>query len=304
MGLLDGKVVLVTGGGRGVGRAVALDAAKAGARVVVNDLGGSVGGEGEDAAPAETVAKEIRAAGGQAAANTDSVAEPKGAQAMVQTALDSFGRIDAVVNVAGILRDAMFHKMSEAEWRAVIDVHLNGCYHVSRAAIEHMRGQSSGAFVHFTSTSGLNGNIGQANYAAAKMGIVGLSRVIALEGQRYNIRSNALAPFAWTRMIEQIPVTSQEMAESFARFRERATPAHIAPVVSYLISDAAKEISGQVFGVRGNEIYLLSQPRPIRTLHKDGGWSHADLAATVAPQLKHHLVDMVGTGEYYSWDPL
>lgn len=304
MGILDGRVALVTGGGRGIGREVALDLARAGARVMVNDLGGGIDGAGGDAGPAEQVAAEIRKAGGEAAANADSVADPAGAVRMVAETVDAFGRIDAVVNIAGILRDAMFHKMAPAQWQAVIDVHLNGSYHVSRAAVERFRAQESGAFVHFTSTSGLNGNIGQANYAAAKMGIVGLSRVIAQEGRRYHVRSNALAPFAWTRMIEQIPVQSDEMAQAFEKFRKGATAAQIAPVVTYLLSDAAAEITGQVFGVRGNEIYLMSQPRPVRSLHKGDGWTHEALAATVAPALRHHLVELDDTGEYYNWDPL
>ena len=304
MGILDGKVVLVTGAGRGIGREVAHDAARAGAKVVVNDLGGTLDGDGEDSSPAGQVAAEIEAAGGAAVANTESVADPDGAGRMVQAAIDGFGRIDAVVNVAGILRDAMFHKMDPEQWRAVIDVHLNGTYWVSRAAVEHFRAQESGAFVHFTSTSGLVGAIGQANYGAAKMGIMGLSRIIAMEGARYGIRSNAVAPFAWTRMIESIPVQSEEMAQSFEKFRTGATAQQIAPVVNYLISDAAGEISGNVFGVRGNEIYLMSQPRPIRTLHNGAGWSHEALAETVYPALKHDLYGLEGTGEYYAWDPI
>ena len=304
MGIMEGKVALVTGAGRGIGREVALSLVSEGAKVVVNDLGGSLEGDGTDTGPAGEVVKEIEQAGGAAAANTDSVSDPDGAERMVETALDSFGRIDAVVNIAGILRDAMLHKMTHEEWSAVIDVHLNGSYYVSRAAMPHMREQAGGGFVHFTSTSGLNGNIGQANYAAAKMGIVGLSRVIAQEGARYSIRSNCVAPFAWTRMIESIPVQSDAQAEAFRKMRERATPAHIAPVVTYLVSEAATEVTGQVFGVRANEIYLMSQPRPIRTLHKSDGWQPSDLAETLAPALKHDLLPLDDTGEYYSWDPI
>ncbi len=189
MGLMDGKVALVTGAGRGIGRAVAMSLAQAGAQVVVNDFGGDLHGEATEQTPAQEVVAEIEGLGGQAVANGGNVASAEDAAGMVQTAIDSFGKIDAVVNVAGILRDAYFHKMAPEQWKAVIDVHLNGTYNVARAAMEHFRAQESGSFVHFTSTSGLVGNTGQANYAAAKMGIVGLSRVIAMEGARFNVRS-------------------------------------------------------------------------------------------------------------------
>ena len=304
MGVMDGKVALVTGSGRGIGREIALAIAGAGGRIVVNDLGAGVHGETMEEDPATQVVAEVKALGSDAVANHDSVADPDGAKRMVAQALDSFGRIDAVVNVAGILRDAMLHKMEQDEWQAVIDVHLTGCYNVSRAAIEHMRAQSSGAFVHFTSTSGLNGNIGQANYAAAKMGILGLSRVIAQEGARNNIRSNALAPFAWTRMIEQIPIQSEEMAQAFDKMKRNETAAHIAPVVTYLVSDAAAGVTGQVFGVRGNEIYLMSQPRPVRTIHKSDGWTPEDLSATLEPSFRHSFVELDTTGQYFAWDAI
>ena len=204
MGIMDGKVALVTGGGRGIGRSVSMNLAAAGAKVVVNDVGGDLYGGPTDETPADDVVAEIKAAGGEAVANQGSVAETDGAASMVQAAIDSYGQIDAVVNVAGILRDAYFHKMTAEEWQAVIDVHLTGTFNVSRAAMDHFRPQKSGAFVHFTSTSGLVGNAGQANYAAAKLGIVALSRVIAMEGARANVRSNCVSPFAWTRMIEAI----------------------------------------------------------------------------------------------------
>jgi NAD(P)-dependent dehydrogenase (short-subunit alcohol dehydrogenase family) len=304
MGIMEGKSVLITGAGRGIGREVALDMAKAGAKVVVNDLGGGVEGENTGESPADKVVSEIRAMGGEAAANGDSVSDAKGAKAMVDCAVDNFGRIDAVVNVAGILRDRMFHKMDEADWRAVIDVHLTGSWLVSRAAVDHMKPQGSGAFVHFTSTSGLHGSVGQINYGAAKMGIAGMSKIIAMEGARYGVRSNCMAPFAWTRMIESIPITSDEMAESFRKFKENATAAHIAPVVTYLCSDAAKDVTANIFGVRGNEIYLFSQPRPIKTIHKGDGWTHEALASHFEPSFRKELLDLDGTAEYFSWDPI
>ncbi|MFP6774490.1 MAG: SDR family NAD(P)-dependent oxidoreductase [Alphaproteobacteria bacterium] len=304
MGLMDGKVALITGSGRGIGRAVAMSLAAAGAKVVVNDFGGDLHGEATEQTPAGEVVAEIKSLGGEAVANGGNVASADDAGQMVQDAVDAFGGIDAVVNVAGILRDSYFHKMAPEQWKAVIDVHLNGTYNVSRAAMEHFRAQESGSYVHFTSTSGLVGNAGQANYAAAKMGIVGLSRVIAMEGARFNVRSNCISPFAWTRMIEAIPVTSDDMAEAFDKFRRNASAEQIAPVAIYLVSAAAKDVTGNIFGVRGNEIYLLSQPRPIRTLHKGDGWTAEDLAQTLEPALRHDLYGLESSDGYYAWDPI
>ncbi|MDE0726784.1 MAG: SDR family oxidoreductase [Alphaproteobacteria bacterium] len=304
MGLMDGKVALVTGAGRGIGRAVAMSLSAAGAKVVVNDFGGDLHGEATEQTPAQEVVAEIKSTGGEAVANGGNVASADDAGAMVQAAVDAFGGINAVVNIAGILRDSYFHKMAPEQWKAVIDVHLNGTYNVSRAAMEHFRAQESGAYVHFTSTSGLVGNAGQANYAAAKMGIVGLSRVIAMEGARFNVRSNCISPFAWTRMIEAIPVTSDDMAEAFDKFRRNASAEQIAPVATYLVSAAAKDVTGNIFGVRGNEIYLMSQPRPIRTLHKGDGWTPEDLAQTLEPALRHDLYGLESSDGYYAWDPI
>jgi NAD(P)-dependent dehydrogenase (short-subunit alcohol dehydrogenase family) len=214
MGVLEGKVVLITGGGNGIGRECALIAAREGAKVVVNDLGGSLtGGDEGDAGPAEAVAQEICAAGGQAVSNSESVTNYAAVQGMVKQALDAFGGLHAVINPAGILRDGMFHKMSEADWDSVIAVHMRGTFNVCRATIELFREQQDGAYVLFTSTSGLLGNIGQANYGAAKMGIAGLSRIIAMEGAAKNVRSNVIAPVAWTRMTQSVPVKDEAAAE-------------------------------------------------------------------------------------------
>ena len=210
------------------------------------------------------VVDEIKTAGGEAIASTLSIAEPKNADEIVKAALDAFGRVDILVNNAGILRDVIFHKMSWSDWSDVLDVHLNGSFNMSRACAAHFREQNSGAYVHMTSTSALVGNFGQANYMAAKYGIVGLSRAIALDMQRFKVRSNCIAPFAWTRMIDSIPAQSEAEKRRVARFQEM-TPEKIAPLVVYLASDRAEGITGQIFGVRNNEVFLFDQPRPIRT---------------------------------------
>jgi len=303
MGVMDGKVALVTGAGRGVGRGVALDLANAGAAVVVNDLGVTLGGEAAEASPAQEVADEIIAAGGRVVANRDSVASWDGAQSMVRAAIDAFGRIDALVNNAGNLRDSLFHKMTEEEFDAVVAVHLKGGFNVSRAAAPYFKGQASGAYVHMTSTSGLIGNFGQANYAAAKLGIVGLSKSIALDMQRFNVRSNAVAPFAWTRMIDSIPADTPEQQRRVEGLK-KLVPEKIAPFVTALLSDAGAHVTGQIFGVRNNEIFLFSQPRPIRAAHTSDGWTAQSVAERVFPMFANDFYPLHRSGDVFAWDPV
>jgi NAD(P)-dependent dehydrogenase (short-subunit alcohol dehydrogenase family) len=301
--LLDGKVVVVTGAGRGIGREIALLAARQGTRVVVNDLGGAADGGGGDAGPAEQVVQEIRAAGGEAVASTDSVASAASAGRIVQQALDSFGRLDGIVNNAGILRDKIFHQMSVEDFELVIQVHLMGSFYMSHHAAKLFRKQESGAFVHFTSTSGLIGNFGQANYAAAKLGIVGLSKSIALDMQRFNVRSNSVSPFAWSRLIGTIPTETEAEKARVARMQAMG-PEKIAPLSVFLLSDAAKGVSGQIFAVRMNEIFLMSQSRPIRSVHRSEGWDMASLAAQGMPALRGSFVPLERSADVFCWDPI
>lgn len=231
MGALSGKVVLVTGGGNGIGRDCALIAAQEGAKVVVNDLGGSLKGEDEGSAgPAESVAQEIRAAGGEAVSNSDSVTDLDAVYGMVEQAKKEFGGLHAVINPAGILRDVMFHKMTEAEWDSVIAVHMRGSFNVARATIELFREQNDGAYMFFTSTSGLLGNIGQANYGAAKMALVGLMQTLAIEGEKYGVRVNCLAPTAATGMTQGV------LSEASL---ERLDPSFVSPGLLALVAEDA-----------------------------------------------------------------
>ncbi len=284
MGVLDGKVVLVTGGGNGIGRDAALIAAREGAKVLVNDLGGGErGGDVGSAGPAETVADEIRSAGGEAASNSDSVTDMRAVKGMFEQAMDTFGGLHAVINPAGILRDIMFHKMPDEDWDVVIDVHLRGSYNVCRATIEHFRNQQDGAYVLFTSTSGLIGNIGQSNYAAAKLGIMGLSRVIAMEGASKNVRSNIIAPVAFTRLIATIPIKDEAGAARMAQMRQTLRPDQPAKLAVALC--AAKDVSGQIFGARSEDLQLYSQPRPIETVTADDTWTVQGILENALPKM-------------------
>jgi NAD(P)-dependent dehydrogenase (short-subunit alcohol dehydrogenase family) len=303
MQMLEGRVAIVTGAGGGIGREMALALAGAGAKVVVNDIGASLAGEGADQGPAERVAGEIRARGGAAAANTDSVSTWASANRIVQAALDAFGRIDCVVNNAGILRDRLFHKMTVEDWEAVIQVHLMGSFYVSRAAATHFREQERGAYVHMTSTSGLIGNVGQANYAAAKLGLAALSKSIALDMRRFNVRSNCISPFAWSRMIASIPAETPEAKARVAKL-QRMEAGKIAPMAVFLASDAAKDVTGQIFAVRANEIFLMSQPRPVRSVHRAEGWTAETIAEQALPALAPSFAPLDVSADVFSWDPI
>jgi NAD(P)-dependent dehydrogenase (short-subunit alcohol dehydrogenase family) len=302
-GIVNGKVAIVTGGGRGIGRAIAELMAKEGARVVVCDIGASLTGSGNDAGPAQEAVAAIKKAGGEAIASTLSITEPKNAEEIVKAAINAFGRVDILVNNAGILRDVIFPKMSHSDWSDVIAVHLNGSFNMSRAVAAHFREQGAGSYIHMTSTSGLIGNFGQANYMAAKLGIMGLSRGIALDMARFGVRSNCIAPFAFTRMIESIPAQSEEEKRRVERLAQM-TPDKVAPLAVYLGSDKSDGVSGQIFAVRNNEIFLFNQPRPIRVMHRSDGWTPAAIAEQLKGAFGPSLTPLERSGDVFSWDPI
>jgi len=302
-GIVDGKVAIVTGAGRGIGRGIALLMAQEGARIVVCDIGASVEGEGSDATPAHDVVNAIKKAGGEAIASTLSISEPANGDKIVKAATDAFGRVDILVNNAGILRDRIFHRMSWTDWSDVINVHLHGSFIMSRACATVFREQNSGSYVHMTSTSGLVGNFGQANYAAAKMGIVGLSRGIALDMARFNVRSNCVSPFAWTRMVQTIPSETPEEKARVAR-ASQVTPEKVAPLVVYLASDSAAGITGQILSARHNEIYLFNANRPIRSLHRSDGWTPQKLAEQLKGAFATSFTPLERSQDVFSWDPV
>lgn len=301
--LMDGKVAVVTGAGGAIGGEIAKLMAAHGASVVANDLGGAVSGDGNDEKPARDVVDAINDAGGKAVPHFGSVAERKDAEDMIKTAVDAFGKVDVIVNNAGILRDVIFHKMNEPDWDMVIAVHLKGSFNVARSAAPYFREQGSGSYIHFTSTSGLIGNFGQANYAAAKLGIAGLSKSIALDMNRFGVRSNCISPFAWSRMIGTIPSDTPEQQARLAKIKSM-TPAQQAPLAVYLGSDQSSHVTGQIFGVRGNEIFLFSQPRPIRSTHNSEGWTPESIADHGMPSLEKSFFDLDRSADIFSWDPV
>jgi NAD(P)-dependent dehydrogenase (short-subunit alcohol dehydrogenase family) len=298
--MVEGKVVVVTGAGAGIGREFAKAFAANGAKVVVNDVARVVDSA---AYKADQVVEEIRGAGGEAASVIESVAEWDSAQRIVQAALDHFGRLDCVINNAGVTRDRFFFNMSLQEWRTVLDVHLSGSFHVARAAAPHFKGLNTGCYVHMTSTSGLVGNFGQANYAAAKMGIVGLSKVIAMDMAKYHVRSNCIAPWAWTDMTANIPADSEVNIARIEKLKKMES-SKIPPLAIFLASDAGANVTGQIFGVRANEIYLFTQPRIVRAVHRLPGWTPESIAEHAIPAMAPHFFANEPSMAVTPWDPI
>ena len=289
MGLLEGKVAIITGAGRGIGKALALQLAEEGAGVVVNDAGVGPDGAGHDDGPAEQVVAEIKARGLTSVANYDSVATMEGGESIIKTALDSFGRLDILVNNAGILRDRMIFNMTEREWDDVIAVHLKGHFACVKPAAVLMRQQRYGRIINFSSESGLWGNAGQANYGAAKSGIAGLTRVVARDLGRYGVTCNAIAPRAMTRLTATIPQQRPGAAPADAprpELLEQLAPDFVAPMVCYLAGDHAWNVNGQIFLVYAGTVALLNHPLPSRTIFKKGMWTLDELSGAVPQMLE------------------
>ena len=300
---LKDKVAVVTGAGGGIGREIALALAREGVSIVVNDIGVSLTGDGGSESPAQETVGLITQKGGKAIISNDSVSSWDSAQLIIKKALDTYGRLDIVINNAGILRDTIFHKMEPSDWNDVITVHLNGSFYVSRAAAPYFREQNSGAYVHMTSTSGLIGNFGQANYSAAKLGIAGLSKSISLDMSRFNVRSNCIAPFAWSRMTNSIPSNTEAEKERVERLK-KMTPETNAPLAVFLASEAAKNVSGQIFSARLNELFIYNQNRPVKSIHSESGWTPQQIAKRALPSFKNSMTPNERSGDVFSWDPI
>lgn len=301
--LLKDKVVVVTGAGGAIGSEIAKLSALYGAKVVVNDIGVGLDGSGSDQAPAQRVVEEITASGGTAIPSYHSIGSWEGGQAVVQDAIDAFGRIDGIVNNAGIVRDVIFHKMTKEDWTSLMAVNLDGVFYISRAAAPYFKEQGSGRFVHMTSTSGLIGNLGQVNYGAAKMGVAAMSKLIAMDMQRFGVTSNAIAPFAFSRMIAQIP-TDDEVNRKRVEVLKTMTADKVAPLTVSLLSDQAKDVTGQIFSVRRNEIFTISQPRPLRSVHSSDGWTPETCLERAIPALQASFYPLDKSSDVFTWDPV
>ncbi len=301
--LLEGKVAIVTGAGRGIGRAIALHLAEHGASLVVNDAGVELDGSGGSPEPALSAADEINRRGGRAVASTDAVGTFEAAERIVALARGEFGAVDILVNNAGITRDRMIFNMTEAEWEAVLRVNLVGTFACMRAVLPSMRERRYGRVVNMISTAGVIGNVGQANYAASKGGIVALTRVCALDMARYGVTANCVAPFAYTRMTESIKGATPAQVE-YLREAKKSVPEHVAPLVTYLASDLAQDVTGQILGVRGKEIFLYSQPRPVHAVGDLEGWTPEKIARAVNSWLRTRLTPLETDLEVFKLPPL
>ena len=292
--LLEGKVAVVTGGGNGIGREISKLMGAEGAKVVVNDLGTAVDGAGESSSAADQTVQMIKDAGGEATPNYESVATPEGGESIIQTAVDTYGKLDILVHVAGILRDRMVFNMSIEEWDAVINVHLRGAYCVNKPACVLMRQQKSGCIINFSSISGA-GNSGQANYAAAKAGILGLTRTVARDMAKYGVRANAIWPGADTRMTATVPESARQIRSERGLGEMRMSairrPESVASVVAFLASDMAENITGWTVGIIGDRLSLIEDPVPVKTVFCEGGWTLDQVAEwwpeTFGTDLRH-----------------
>jgi len=306
---LVGKVVIVTGAGRGIGAEIASLCAAEGAAVVINDLGANLEGRGRDESPARQTVERIRAAGGQAVAHFGDITVAADAQSLADCAIETFGRVDGLVNNAGNMVVKSFEEMTLEDFDAVVKVHLYGAFNVSRAVTPHFLRQQSGAFLHMTSTASLIGNPGCAGYCAGKGGVAALSRAIALDLAARGVRSNCLAPSAVSRMSSGVSeirarnLVGIKPANDQPAEKRQGLPAQVAPMAAYLVSDAAAGISGQIFGVRGNEIYLYSQSRPVRTLHRADGWTPERLAGQLAPAWRTSMTPLETLQDVFAWPP-
>ncbi len=286
--MLQGKSIVVTGGGRGIGRETALCCAAKGANVIVADPGVAADGIGEDAVPAQATVDAILAAGGTAYANFGSVADPAQANAMIEQAVEQFGRLDGVINAGGYLRDGWWHKMSRSQWDEMIDVHLNGSFNMCKAATPYFREQESGSFVLFTSPSAIIGNPAQSNYSAAKHGVIGLMQSIALDMARLKVRANCIAPTAMTRLVEGAMRANGADDEYVAKVAASMGADKIAPLAAWLVSDDAADVSGYIMGARGEEVSFYDLPRPIARMTHEGGWTIEALAERFGPAIREH----------------